>query len=167
MTGKSCLDLFAGSGALGLEALSRGANRVDAVDSQGAVVRQLRQSAEELGVAQLEGASYAAHHAEATTFLGRCRHTYDVVFLDPPFAMDPWTALFRGLPAVLKPGGLVYVEAGAPPAALHPPPPGWLMIRSARAGAVWFALFRCEYSQADPAPNETDNDDPSRLPRNV
>ena len=73
----------------------------------------------------------------------------------------------KRLPAVLNPGASVYVEAAEPPAALQPAPPGWLMIRSAKAGAVWFALFRYEYSQDAPPLNEATDDDPSRLPRNV
>lgn len=142
LAGKACLDLYAGSGAMGFEALSRGASPVTFVDANPAVVRQLRATAETLGVESLSGAVANIRHADALAHLAHDRHQYDVIFLDPPFALDPWTTLLSRLPDKLSAEGRVYVEAPEPPQALSPPPPGWHIIRESRAGAVWFALLQ-------------------------
>ena len=81
VVGARCLDLFAGSGALGLEALSRGAAEVTFVERDGVAVRELRARLTEWGAVggQVE-------HTDAVRFLGSTARPFEVVFLDPPFA---------------------------------------------------------------------------------
>jgi 16S rRNA (guanine966-N2)-methyltransferase len=151
--GRTCLDLFAGSGAMGFEALSRGAVAVTLVDMQAAVVRQLRLTAEELGADALPGVKMMIHQSDALSYLKRNATRFDIIFLDPPFELDLWEDLLQRLPDHLADGGWVYVEARQQPAALTPPPPGWHIIRSAKAGAVWFALLQRDNSSSpDPEP---------------
>lgn len=140
IVGARCLDLFAGSGALSFEALSRGAAAVTAVDSSAAVTRSLRESAAVLDTASLEVVT-----ASAADWLRRSAPTpFDIVFLDPPFAdraLDEVAALLRD--GWLQPGCLIYIEraATAPPPSL---PEGWQLLRDKRAGAVQYSLYRNE-----------------------
>lgn len=151
LAGQRCLDLFAGTGVLGFEALSRGAQSVDWVERNAPTARKLKATLEAFQSSDPLAGQGAVHHADALTFLhARRDRAYDLVFLDPPFAMNPWFDLLPRLAPCLADGGRVYVEAAAKPDALNPPPKGWLIIRESRAGAVWFALLQCEYSQADP-----------------
>src|SRR5690349_22897017 len=90
LDGESCLDLFAGSGALGFEAASRGAARVVMVESDRAAFTALQAARETIGARAVE-----LVHAEALAYLSRVRERFDVVFLDPPFGQN-------ALPAVLE-----------------------------------------------------------------
>ena len=132
LTGATTLDLYAGTGVLSLEALSRGATRAVAVDRNPALVRALVQCARTIGELPLE-----AHVDDALRFASRERRRFDVVFIDPPFADDPWNALFTAVAARTAPGGFVYAEAGrrlTPPDALE-------IVRHARAGGVHYHLL--------------------------
>ena len=133
LTGKTCLDLFAGSGALGFEAASRGAKRVVMVERDPVAVRALQAN-----VAMLAAQSVELRRADALEFLRADSGCYDVVFLDPPFRAD---CLLQVLPALvprLAPAAVVYVEAPAPPAL----PAEWEVWRSGRAGAVTHQLLK-------------------------
>lgn len=127
------LDLFAGSGALSFEALSRGAARAVAVDAGELAVASLRDNAAVLGATGLE-----AHRADALGFLRRETRGFDLIFLDPPFRGDWLPKLWPLLPARLNPGGWVYVEQGQP----VQPPAGWETFRHQRAGQVHYHLLR-------------------------
>lgn len=151
LAGKRCLDLFAGTGILGLEALSRGAASVDWLERNAAVARRLRDSLAQLQESDPVVGRGAVHQRDALTFIDQCDGGYDVVFLDPPFALNPWSELLALLPGILAPDAKVYVEAAGRPAALDPPPGGWLIIRQSQAGAVWFALLGSEYSHDVPS----------------
>lgn len=111
--GARVLDLFAGSGAMGLEALSRGADRVVFVESDREAVRTIKRNLEKL---RLTGADVregdAARVLASEAGLGR---RYDLVLVDPPYGMYSTfqPALARHLPAVLAEEGLVVVETGA------------------------------------------------------
>lgn len=147
LAGKRCLDLFAGTGVLGFEALSRGAASVDWVERDTQVARKLRTCLADLSASDPVSGRGAIHQQDAMAFLsGRAAAEYDLVFLDPPFAMNPWAELLPLLVSHVAAGGTVYVEAAEQPTALNPPPVGWLIIRESRAGAVWFALLQREYS---------------------
>ena len=94
LAGKRCLDLYAGSGALTLEALSRGAALAVAVDRNAALIAAIGTTASALGATALE-----TRVADARAFLERETREFDVVFLDPPFREDPWPWL---LPACAR-----------------------------------------------------------------
>ena len=104
------LDLFAGSGALGIEALSRGAAEATFVDSAPAAIRALKANLDALG------ADAEVRRSDARRFLGSAsvaaRH-YDLVFLDPPYRLAGrlGSELAAALPAVLAPGAVVVVES--------------------------------------------------------
>jgi 16S rRNA (guanine966-N2)-methyltransferase len=114
LEGARVLDLFAGSGALGIEALSRGAAEATFVDSAPVALRALRDNLTALQI----GAEVAeVRRADARSFLRSARKTgreYDLVFLDPPYRRAAALAreLDRDLPAVLSPGARVAVETG-------------------------------------------------------
>jgi 16S rRNA (guanine966-N2)-methyltransferase len=140
LDGCACLDLFAGSGALGFEAASRGAARVVMVESDPAALAALRRSRESLRALEVEVVA-----GEALDFLGRAGERFDVVFLDPPFRQNALPALLEKLPPRLVPGARVYLEgAQAVPAA-----PPWRELRRARAGQVSFQLL--QWSEHDPS----------------
>jgi 16S rRNA (guanine966-N2)-methyltransferase len=136
--GSRCLDLYAGSGALGLEALSRGAREVVFVDVESAVVRHIGDTLRDLGCDRGR-----AVRAEAAGFLAQPATPFDVIFLDPPFAAPVLVDVCQRIEAGgwLKEGGLVYLES---PAAAGEPelPPGWTLLKSKRAGEVGYHLAR-------------------------
>jgi len=132
LDGLACADLFAGSGALGFEALSRGAARVVMVERDRAVAGQLRESARELGA---EGVEIVQD--DALRYLAREGESFDVAFVDPPYAADLAARALALLPPRLKPGARVYVES-AEPMRLEAP---WRRLREERAGAVRYALY--------------------------
>ncbi|MBI1965173.1 MAG: 16S rRNA (guanine(966)-N(2))-methyltransferase RsmD [Betaproteobacteria bacterium] len=133
LTGKTCLDLFAGSGALGFEAASRGARRVVMVESDAAAFRALQASRVALDASPVE-----LRKADALEFLRSDAGVYDVVFVDPPFKAGYWPRLAPLLPLHLAPGALVYHEGAAPPDL----PPGWEVWRQDRAGQVRYQLLK-------------------------
>jgi 16S rRNA (guanine966-N2)-methyltransferase len=139
LPGSRCLDLFAGSGALGLEALSRGAGHVCFVDRSAAATHAIGEHLAALGLF----ASARVETLPAEAALGLVAgQPYDIVFLDPPFRDNDWQrlcTLLAGCDAV-KPGSLVYLEY---PADTDPRlPANWPVVRQSRAGRVGFALAR-------------------------
>lgn len=137
LPGAACLDLFAGSGAFGFEALSRGATRVVLVEQDAAAAAALRASRDRL---QAAGAEIV--HADAVAFLAGPVREFDVVFCDPPYASDLLKQCVHLLAASgwVKPGGFIYLEARA--GELPALPPGWQMLRSKSAGQVGYYLCR-------------------------
>jgi 16S rRNA (guanine966-N2)-methyltransferase len=133
LTGKVCLDLFAGSGALGFEAASRGARRVVMVEHDQETFRALGAARDALGAAAVE-----LRRADVFDFLRADRQAYDVIFLDPPFRAGYWPRVAPLLLARLAPGALVYHESAARP----DPLPGWEVHREGRAGQVRFRLLK-------------------------
>ena len=131
LDGLACLDLFAGSGALGFEALSRGAARVVMVERDRAVARQLRDSARDLD------ARADVIESDALAWLARTPERFDIAFVDPPFAADLAVRALALLPRCLREGARVYVESGT----RLDPGPAWRLLREDRAGAVRYALY--------------------------
>jgi 16S rRNA (guanine966-N2)-methyltransferase len=137
--GRHCLDLYAGSGALGLEALSRGAAHCVFVDRDAQAIAGLgdvlRAWGADSGRAELV-------HATAEKYLARTARAFELVFLDPPFAASALAAVAAQLQARgwLAPGCLVYFEhprsGGLPPL-----PAGWTALRKGAAGAVGYDLY--------------------------
>ena len=132
LTGKRCLDLYAGSGALSLEAASRGAALAVAVDINRILIDALQSTAAQFGAQSLE-----ARVGDARAFLLAERREFDVIFADPPFRDDPWRWLLPAALERLAPGGFVYAEAGAPVT----PPAGLDAWRRDKAGQVHYHLF--------------------------
>jgi len=135
--GARCLDLFAGSGALGLEALSRGAAHATFVERDPAAAREIRARLAEWGAA-----TASVEHGDARSFLERRPATpFDIVFLDPPFASTLLEESAARLEQAgwLSDGALVYVES--PAGAAPPVPPGWIPLKAKRAGEVGYHLF--------------------------
>jgi 16S rRNA (guanine966-N2)-methyltransferase len=132
--GARCLDLFAGSGALGLEALSRGAAHVTFVETGAAQCAAIRAALQKLGVADRA----QVRHEPAAAFLAAGAGRFDIVFLDPPYGAGLLAPALAGLPAVLAPDARVYAEwpATAPP----PWPEGYAMLREKQAGQVSYGL---------------------------
>lgn len=135
--GACCLDLFAGSGALGLEALSRGAAETVFVESDEAAARQLEHSLERLGCEHAK-----VIHGDALRYLRGVPRRFDIVWLDPPFGEigleNLCTLLDRGW---LAAGARIYMEMGRHDE-LPELPPGWAIERDKTAGQVRYLLAR-------------------------
>ncbi len=140
LEGCACLDLYAGSGALGFEAASRGAARVVMVEADRAVLAVLRRSRERLGADEVEIVA-----GDALEYLARAGERFDVVFLDPPFRQNALPALLVKLPPRLRPGARAYLEAADAVQAAAP----WRELRCARAGQVSYQLL--QWSANDPS----------------
>ena len=137
LTGWRCLDAFAGSGALGFEAASRGAAEVLLLERDAALVRSLRASAQRLKVDTLR-----VEAADAVAWMQRAAGPgFDLVLLDPPFGAGLQDAALAAAAPWVVPGGWLYLEA---PAALGDGerPEGFTTWRAARAGAVHYHLLR-------------------------
>jgi 16S rRNA (guanine966-N2)-methyltransferase len=148
--GSRCLDLFAGSGALGLEALSRGAREVVFVDRSRALINALRTNLD-----RLDAGGGRCIREEAGRYLAGTATPFDIVFLDPPFGSVGWADLCAALQegGWLAPRARVYIEdaagAGAPVL-----PAGWELLRSARAGNVGYHLAAAPGGSDDRAPGQ-------------
>jgi len=138
LSGATTLDLFAGSGALTFEALSRGAILGVAVDHLPAIVRKLVATGLALGATAASDPALEAHCSEAKIFLAQEKRSFDVIFLDPPFGSSDWDTLLPAVADRLAPSGMVYVEAAKAVDA----PRGLEVWRSDRAGQVHYRLLR-------------------------
>ena len=134
--GARCLDLFAGSGALGLEALSRGAAQVDFVEQDRSSAQSIQQHLELL---QAEGGR--VQRGDALRFLGRVDlAAYDLIFLDPPFGKGVLEQVVAELQqATLAPELQLYIEVEKGLKTV-PLPDGWEITRSGDAGQVRYLL---------------------------
>ncbi len=137
LPGARCLDLFAGSGALGLESLSRGAAHVTFVERDSTAAGELRARLSEWGASGAE-----VEQADALRFLQRPGEPFDIVFLDPPFGSDLLTGsaelLERG--EWLAPRAAIYIECAAR-SGLPPLPPTWTVTKAKQAGEVGYHLL--------------------------
>jgi 16S rRNA (guanine966-N2)-methyltransferase len=135
LSGWRCLDAFAGSGALGFEAASRGAAEVVLLERDADLVRSLQVSR-----TRLQAEALRIEHADAIAWMARApAASFELVLLDPPFgsglaeqALPPALRLVSG-------AGSLYLESNQ---ALATAPEGWMLHRRARAGAVHFQLLR-------------------------
>ncbi|MEP6389644.1 MAG: 16S rRNA (guanine(966)-N(2))-methyltransferase RsmD [Halioglobus sp.] len=136
-----CLDLFAGSGALGLEALSRGAMHCDFVDSSAIAQREISNHLTTLAATD-RGACHISSAAEFLSQLDKNHAPYTVVFLDPPFGHELIAPAAATLEAqgLLEPGAYIYVECAVQE---HLPelPKSWNLHREKTAGGVAYRLF--------------------------
>ena len=136
LAGEQCLDLFAGSGALGFEALSRGAAQVVMVEPASKVIAALRENAKMLesppGVEIIRG--------DALQYLASTKSKFDLIFLDPPFNKGWIPRLAPLLAGVANEDAEIYVEAEEQIEALG----DWRAVRHGKAGEVHFQLMRRE-----------------------
>ncbi|PRB79006.1 16S rRNA (guanine(966)-N(2))-methyltransferase RsmD [Pseudomonas sp. MYb185] len=143
--GARCLDLFAGSGALTLEALSRGAATALSCDLSREVVETLRGHLQTLQCERGE-----VRQQDALSLLASSPETpFDVVFLDPPFHQDLLIPACTALEANgwLSTDALIYTESETAPDRL-PHPPNWQLHRQKKAGQVWYSLWQRHETQA-------------------
>jgi 16S rRNA (guanine966-N2)-methyltransferase len=137
IAGTRCLDLYAGSGALGLEAASRGAAEVVLVDSSASVAGTLRQELQRLDAGQVR-----VLQAEASVYLRGSAQPYDIVFLDPPFREGQLDGIIRQLEdgGWLAADAWVYLETER--LQTLDLPVNWTVHRSKTAGQVAYYLVR-------------------------
>ena len=136
LPGTRVLDLFAGTGALGFEALSRGAQQAVLVERNRATARTLAAQRDVLGAAA------AIEQADAFDWLARSDERWHVAFLDPPFDGGLLPAALAAVSARLTPAGFVYVESEDALGALDVDAAGFAVHRAGRAGAVHYGLLR-------------------------
>jgi 16S rRNA (guanine966-N2)-methyltransferase len=134
LAGARCLDLYAGTGALGFEALSRGAAEAWFVERDPALIAALIAQAETFGVTPR-----IIRQDAASLLRGAAPERFDIVFLDPPYA-EPIDPLLERLPAWVSPAGCVYVERPMPPGLPELAVGHWH--KRSRAGAVDYGLLR-------------------------
>jgi 16S rRNA (guanine966-N2)-methyltransferase len=134
LSGKRCLDLFAGSGALGFEANSRGASEVVMVENNRATFCALQENSRKLGCTNV------ALHCEDGLGFARRHETgrYDVIFVDPPFRDGALPEVLTLLAGKLAEDGVVYVESGE----VFEPGADWRVIKRAKAGKVHYQLLQ-------------------------
>lgn len=133
LPGSRCLDLYAGSGVIGFEALSRGAAHVTFVDLQSAVIAALKNTAQ-----QLDTRDCIIVQTDAVQFLeAYAGPLYDIVFMDPPFHQGRVSACFKA--AMLWAKQWIYVEAETPITIAQD---GWALYRAGVAGQVHYHLFK-------------------------
>ena len=137
LSGLSCLDLFAGSGALGFEAASRGAAKVVMVEHSPAVFAALESNARLLDA----GGRLRTIRGDAVkcaSSLGAEDSRFDVLFLDPPYRQGWIERIAPFLPGLVADDGVIYVEAEHALSACG----DWQTVRSGRAGQVYYHLMR-------------------------
>lgn len=130
---KRVLDLFAGTGALGFEAASRGAAHVQMVESNPDAITALRALR-----TKLQAEHVRIHAGDANIVIKRLNATpFDLILLDPPFGLGWLDKLWSKLPPLLNQHGLLYVESET----AFTPPPEFQVVRQSKAGSVFFYLL--------------------------
>lgn len=137
IVGTRCLDLYAGTGALGIEALSRGAANCTFIERDPRAVAALIET-----IVRLKVENARVVQRDAMAWLNDSPETFDVVFVDPPFASDAWTSISGKLETcgALADNAWIYFEspADATPAV----PSAWRLHREGRSGDVRHALYQ-------------------------
>lgn len=134
LDGLLCLDLFAGSGALGFEAASRGAAKVVMVETAPKVLAALEENARTLGA----GARLEIVRSDAVKFVTSTALRFDVLFLDPPYRQGWIDRLLPLLPRILNEDAQIYVEAESALEEIG----DWRTVRHGKAGQVFYHLMR-------------------------
>ena len=135
MSGKVCLDLFAGSGAMGIEAASRGSEYVVMVESNRKVYSVLQSNLQKLQADQVE-----LLMMDALKFIISDQRLFDMIFLDPPYQLGLLPKVLNLLPTHLTQDGLIYLEAGNS----FEPNEDWSVWRGGQAGRVHYQLLKYE-----------------------
>jgi 16S rRNA (guanine966-N2)-methyltransferase len=134
--GKRCLDLFAGSGALGFEALSRGAAEVVLVEQSPKAYATLLTHRITFNEPSLKVVNH-----DGLKFLQETTQPFDIVFLDPPFSKDFLSPCLKALeePNILSAEGMVYIES---PEQISPNESTWTILKLKQYGHAWYGLLR-------------------------
>lgn len=135
LEGLRVLDMFAGSGAMGLEAVSRGAAAADVVEMNRRGAEAIRET-----VKKLKATEVSVYAEDVFVFLSRTAQTYDLVFIDPPFAAGLQAKALRAVKAHLAPGAYVYVESPEEFSEDRLTAEGFHSVRRGKAGAVFYLL---------------------------
>jgi 16S rRNA (guanine966-N2)-methyltransferase len=143
--GLSVVDLFCGSGALGAEALSRGAAAVTLVDHDPDALEAVRANLAAAGLDRLHGQTTSVVRAELPAWLGRAV-PFDLAFCDPPYAFDDWATLLGSLRA-----GVAVLESGEEVTV----PAGWAVTRSRRYGGTLVTVVRQALDDATAPPDRS------------
>lgn len=138
ITGAQVLDTCAGSGALGIEALSRGASHCVFIEADRKQAEQLKAN-----LLQLQCTTAEIITDKAELALGTLNAGFDVVFLDPPYSLDLWATLANLIDPLLNPAARIYVEADRPLQQLQLPS-HWQLLKETRAGQVHAGLYQCQ-----------------------
>lgn len=138
LSGQTCLDLFAGSGALGFEAASRGAERVVLVEKSARVAASLTEHTQLLGA----GPRVEIVRGDGVQYAASCVRQFDVIFIDPPYQRGWIARVAPLLGRLLKPDAALYVEAETELENLGPDLRDWQTVRRGKAGEVHFHLLR-------------------------
>jgi 16S rRNA (guanine966-N2)-methyltransferase len=146
LSGLRCVDAFAGSGALGFEAASRGAQQVVLVERDAALVRCLRDSQ-----ARLQAACVQVQAGDGVAYLSGCaKGSVDLVFIDPPFEANLFESALSAAARALTPTGGVYLEANRAFTEAALQGAGWQLLRAGRAGQVFFHLLAQKHKEPGP-----------------
>ncbi len=130
-----CLDVFAGSGSLGIEAFSRGASRVVFVEHSKAAYAQLKKT-----LSSFSSPKLSVVNTDALLYLEQCKEQYDLIFLDPPFAKNwiPTCLEYIRLNQLLAPEGLIYLESAQ---AIDLSTGPWKQKKQKKTGHVFYSLL--------------------------
>lgn len=139
LPGARCLDLFAGSGALGLEAASRGAGHVVLVERDASLVQRLNAAKARLRATQVE-----VIQADALHWLQSAHAPFDIVFIDPPFAHNLWSQVLPALLPILASDARIHVES--PLSTDYPLPARWLALREGHTRDMRHVLYAAAVS---------------------
>jgi len=142
LDGWRCLDAYAGSGALGFEAASRGAAEVTMIERDSRLARGLREVQ-----ARLKAEQVRVEAADALAWMARSAPgRFELVFIDPPFDADAFLPALKAAAPLVVDGGFVYLEADRAFGDADLAPLGLVLQRHGRAGAVHFHLLRRSYT---------------------
>lgn len=133
-----CLDAFAGSGAMGLEAYSRGAQQVIFLEKQHKVFINLKKNIESF---QIPKERFELHHIDCQEYLQNTKKQFDIIFLDPPFRQNFWDEISQQIinRHLLKENGIIYLEAPTP---IATPDPKWELYKHKKVGMVYYHFFK-------------------------
>lgn len=138
MHGLHCLDLFAGTGAMGFEALSRGARSLVLVEKSPLAYRALQDNQRNLQAGQAQ-----IFNQDAMSFLSQDQQQFDVIFVDPPYNQGWLDKLLPELGSHLAPDGVIYAEAEFALADT----PQWQVVKHGKAGNVFYHLLKSSHDQ--------------------
>lgn len=132
LTGMAVLDLFAGSGVMGLEAASRRAETVTLIEKNRLVAQAIKNNLQQLNFNQVE-----LIYTNAQNFLATNSRQFDIIFLDPPYQWQQWPELMQALVPHLRPQAHIYLESNTLPAL----PTEWQILREGKSGISRFELL--------------------------